>query len=74
VKRKGIGGRKQEIERQAVGSMWIGIGMSLSPPPEFFVSVASKGLSDAVSLLFATLVGKFISVASKGLTKADCWR
>jgi hypothetical protein len=35
--------------------------------PPFFVSVASKGLSLAVSLLFATLAGRFISVAPKGL-------
>jgi hypothetical protein len=33
----------------------------------FFVSVASKGLSYAVSLLFATLAGRYISVAVKGL-------
>ena len=33
----------------------------------FFVSVASKGFSRAVSLLFATLAGGFISVAAKGL-------
>jgi hypothetical protein len=33
----------------------------------FFVSVASKGLSQTVSLLFATLAGRSISVASKGL-------
>ena len=37
-------------------------------PPVFFVSVASKGLSHAVSLLFATLARGSISVASKGLT------
>src|SRR5713226_6637252 len=42
--------------------------------PLFFVSVASKGLSPTVSLLFATLAGRFISVAGKGLTGADCWR
>jgi len=36
--------------------------------PLFFVSVASKGLSHAVSLLFATLAGKSISVATKELT------
>jgi len=36
--------------------------------PLFFVSVASKGLSQAVSLLFATLAGRYISVAGKGLT------
>jgi len=33
----------------------------------FFVSVASKGFSRGVSLLFATLAGSFISVAAKGL-------
>ena len=33
----------------------------------FFVCVASKGLSRAVSLLFSTLVGRSISVAAKGL-------
>src|SRR6266852_4307733 len=37
------------------------------PHPWFFVSVASKGLSLAVSLLFATLAWKPISVAAKGL-------
>jgi hypothetical protein len=35
--------------------------------PLFFVSVASKGLNQTVSLLFATLAGRFISVAAKGL-------
>jgi hypothetical protein len=34
----------------------------------FLVSVASKELSLAVSLLFATLPRRSISVASKGLT------
>jgi hypothetical protein len=38
----------------------------------FFVSVASKGVSHAVSLLFSTLAGKSISVAVKGLTQASC--
>jgi hypothetical protein len=33
----------------------------------FFVSVASKGFSKVVSLLFATLAGWFISVAAKGV-------
>jgi hypothetical protein len=42
--------------------------------PLFFVSVASKGLSPTVSLLFATLAGRSISVAAKGLTGSDCWR
>ncbi len=37
------------------------------PTPMFFVSVASKQLSQAVSLLFATLAGRSISVAAKGL-------
>ncbi len=40
----------------------------------FFVSVASKGLSHSVSLLFATLAGRCISVAAKGFTQARCWR
>jgi hypothetical protein len=40
----------------------------------FFVSVASKGVSPAVSLLFATLAGESISVAAKGLTQANGWR
>jgi hypothetical protein len=40
--------------------------------PLFFVSVASKGLSPTVSLLFATLAGRSISVAAKGLTGAFC--
>jgi hypothetical protein len=35
--------------------------------PVFFVSVASKGFSQGVSLLFATLAGRFISVAGKGV-------
>jgi hypothetical protein len=38
----------------------------------FFVSVASKGVRFSVSLLFATLAGRFISVASKGLGDARC--
>jgi hypothetical protein len=38
-----------------------------SPSPVFFVSVASKALRRGVSLLFATLAGRFISVAAKGL-------
>jgi hypothetical protein len=37
------------------------------PHPVFSVSVASKGLSHTISLLFATLAGIFISVAAKGL-------
>src|SRR5882672_4484138 len=42
-------------------------------PLMFLVSVASKGLSHAVSLLFATLARRSISVVSKGLTSyKDC--
>ena len=37
------------------------------PHPLFFVSIASKGFSSAVSLLFATLAGSFTSVADKGV-------
>ena len=44
------------------------------PTPLFFVSVAAKGLSSAVSLLFATLAGRSISVAAKGLMRTKCWR
>jgi hypothetical protein len=40
------------------------------PSPLFFVSVASKGLSQSISLLFATLAGRCISVAAKGLIRA----
>src|SRR5882672_9011703 len=49
--------------------------LTITPPaPLFFVSVASKGLTPTVSLLFATLARRSISVAAKGLTGADCWR
>ena len=44
------------------------------PHPVFFVSVAAKGLSQAVSLLFATLAARSISVASKGVMGAKCRR
>jgi hypothetical protein len=42
--------------------------------PLFFVSVAGKGLSEAASLLFATLAWRSISVAVKGLMAANCGR
>jgi hypothetical protein len=42
------------------------VGIS-SPSPRVFVSVASKGLSLAVSLLFATFAWRSISVAVKRL-------
>jgi hypothetical protein len=38
-----------------------------APTPLFFVSVASKGFSFSVSLLFATLAEGSISVAAKGV-------
>jgi hypothetical protein len=37
----------------------------------FFVSVASKGFSPAVSLLFATVAGRCISVADKELREEE---
>jgi hypothetical protein len=43
-------------------------------PPVFFVSVASKGFSQAVSLLFATLAGESISVAAKGFRIQPGWK
>jgi hypothetical protein len=36
-----------------------------TPLPLFFVSVASKGFNEVVSLLFATLAGRFIGVETK---------
>src|SRR6266403_4376926 len=52
-----------------------GSWLTITPPtPLFFVSVASKGLRSAVSLLFATLAGGSISVAAKGFKGVDRWR
>jgi len=48
--------------------------MDETASPLFFVSVAAKGVSSTVSLLFATLAGRCISVAAKGLTRTKCWR
>ena len=45
-----------------------------TPTPLFLVSVASKGFSRRVSLLFAILAERCITVAAKGLIGADCWR
>jgi hypothetical protein len=42
--------------------------------PHVFVSAESKGLSNPVSSLFATLTGDFISVAAKGLREGKKWR
>jgi hypothetical protein len=39
--------------------------------PAFFVSVASKGFSLAVSPLFATLARRFIGVAAKGVIHSN---
>src|SRR5713226_568967 len=50
------------------GNWWVYLGtLKTGVSPVFFVSVASKGLSQSVSLLFATLAGRSISVAGKGL-------
>jgi hypothetical protein len=46
----------------------IRLGRGTGPHALFFVSVASKRVSFAVSLLFATLAGRFICVAVKGFT------
>src|SRR6267142_4814085 len=49
--------------------------LTITPPsPLFFVSVASKGFSLALSLLFTTLAREFISVAAKGFARVGCWR
>jgi hypothetical protein len=42
-----------------------------APSPVFFVSVAFKGFSLAVSLLFATFAGRCISAADKELREED---
>jgi hypothetical protein len=42
--------------------------------PWSFVSVASKGVSFSVSLLFTTLARRLVSVAGKGLMGVRCWR
>ena len=43
------------------------LSRSRLPPPLFFVSVASKRVSNTVSPLDATLAGGCVNVASKGL-------
>ncbi len=52
-------------DREGTGRVYTGRSFH----PLFFVSVASKGFSSTVSLLFATLAGEVISVASKELTQ-----
>jgi hypothetical protein len=48
--------------------------MAPDPIPVFFVSVASKGLRQTVSLLFAILAGGSISAAAKGLGGFAGWK
>ena len=64
-----IGFRFSVKHLQSLGKIgdWVPRKARRGPLPRFFVSVASKGLSATVSLLFATLAGRFISVADKGL-------
>ena len=54
--------------------MNVGMWKARKGTPLFFVSVASKGLSFIVSLLFATVAGRFISVAAKGLKEEEVRR
>jgi hypothetical protein len=44
-----------------------------TPHPVSLVSVAAKGFSQAVSLLFATPAGRSIRVAAKGLRRSRGW-
>jgi hypothetical protein len=56
------------IENKVVaGIWWLGEKRIYTPTPMFFVSVASKGVSFSVSLLFATLAKRSICVAVKEL-------
>src|SRR6266576_3142351 len=58
---------KGDRSGQRIG-MEVRPGRTIAPPPRlFFVSVASKGLSSTVTLLFTTLAGRSITVAAKGL-------
>jgi hypothetical protein len=72
-------GVKSAKSEPRAGSCWKagifeGWNVETAPPPLFFVSVASKGVGFAASLLFATLAGRFIRVAAKGLMGTRCWR
>ncbi len=74
-KRVGKNLKTKEFSQSGVLAEWVVYHLGpLSPSPLFFVSVAYKGLSQAVSLLFATLAGISISVAAKVLMGAKCWR
>jgi hypothetical protein len=62
-------------ERQGPHSERLGARQgSSAPTPWLLVSVAFKGLSYTISLLFATLAGRLVNVAAKGLTGTYCWR
>jgi hypothetical protein len=66
------GGTEQGSKKKEgwlVPNTWLTIISTSSPV--VFVSVASKGLSQDVSLLFATLTGGAISVAAKGLKEEE---
>jgi hypothetical protein len=71
--RKGM--KTKEIVGRGKGECQLGETASLEswrPLPRVLVSVASKGPSPTVSLLFATLAGETINVAAKGLTRTKC--
>jgi len=63
----GFGGGWREGDEFQNGNWRVYPGTPKGGAPLFFVSVASKWLSQSVSLLFATLAGRSISVAAKGL-------
>jgi hypothetical protein len=60
-------GRWQTVEPRAERRTFVLRGL----PPQFFVSVASKGFNWSVSLLFAALAGRCISVAGKELREEE---
>ncbi len=64
-----------EARERAGERFWQDSWLTITPPtPLFFVSVAAKGFSLAVSLLSATLAVGSISVAAKGLTGTKYWQ
>ena len=73
MSKEGIGTNVEAAESAEFTETEVVAGMT-APTPLFFVSVASKGFSWTVSLLFATLAGRRTSVAAKGLAHAKCWR
>ena len=78
--RKPVKGKGEKIDKwRVMESRWregrnVDTSKRGAPHPLFFASVACKGLSSVVSLLFATLAGRSIGVAVKELTGADGWR